>query len=76
MKSCYTTAVIACAIFVPVLSQAQTSQPVTRDQLRSELIALEQHGYQPNRDDYPVTLERAQAALARERNSGYVQPRT
>lgn len=76
MKSRYSTAVIACAIFAPVLSHAQTSQPVTRAQVRNEVIALEKNGYQPNRDDYPVTLERAQAALARQQNSGDVQPRT
>lgn len=76
MKPRYTTAVIACAIFVPALSYSQTSQPVTRAQVRAEVIALVQNGYDPNRDDYPVTLEQAQAALARQHNSGYVQPRT
>jgi len=76
MKPRYTLALIAAALLAPALSQARTSQPVTRAQVRDEVIALVTHGYDANRDDYPVTLQRAQAALARQQNGGHVPPRT
>jgi hypothetical protein len=60
------TAVIACAVLLPALAHAESNQPVTRAQVRHDLVVLEQNGYQPNRDDYPVTLEQARNAIAQQ----------
>ncbi|MDR5825905.1 DUF4148 domain-containing protein [Caballeronia sp. LZ043] len=60
-------AVIVCAL-LPALAQAENSPSITRAQVGHELLVLEQHGYQPNRDDYPVTLEQARQAIAQQRS--------
>lgn len=66
MKSLIQAVVIAAALAAPVASFAQSSQPVTRAQVRSELIQLEQAGYQPGRADpyYPADIQAAQARVA------------
>ncbi|WCM23805.1 DUF4148 domain-containing protein [Paraburkholderia bryophila] len=66
MKSLIQAVVIAAALVAPVASFAQSNQPVTRAQVRSELIQLEQAGYQPGRADpyYPVDIQAAQARVA------------
>jgi type II secretory pathway pseudopilin PulG len=55
---------IAALVAAPVLSFAQTSQNVTRAQVRAELVQLQQAGYNPASDQtqYPTNI---QAALAR-----------
>lgn len=66
MKSLIQAVVIAAALAAPVASFAQSNQPVTRAQVRSELIQLEQAGYQPGRADpyYPADIQAAQAHVA------------
>ena len=66
MKSLIQAVVIAAALAAPVASFAQSNQPVTRTQVRSELIQLEQAGYQPGRADpyYPADIQAAQARVA------------
>ncbi|MFM0597180.1 MULTISPECIES: DUF4148 domain-containing protein [Paraburkholderia] len=66
MKSLIQAVVIAAALAAPVASFAQSNQPVTRAQVRSELIQLEQAGYQPGRADpyYPADIQAAQARVA------------
>ncbi|ASL47076.1 hypothetical protein bAD24_III06760 [Burkholderia sp. AD24] len=66
MKSLIQAVVIAAALVAPVASFAQSNQPVTRAQVRSELIQLEQAGYQPGRADpyYPADIQAAQARVA------------
>jgi hypothetical protein len=57
---------IAAAIFaIPALSFAQSSQPVTRAQVRAELIQLEKVGYNPASDQtqYPKNIQAAQARV-------------
>jgi Domain of unknown function (DUF4148) len=59
-------AVPAAAVFAaPVLSFAQTSEPVTRAQVRAELVELEQVGYDPSRGEDVHYPDDIQAALAR-----------
>jgi opacity protein-like surface antigen len=66
MKSLIQAVVIAAALVAPVASFAQSNQPVTRAQVRSELIQLEQAGYQPGRADpyYPADIQAAQSRVA------------
>lgn len=68
MKSLIQAVVIAAALAAPVASFAQSSQPVTRAQVRAELIQLEKAGYEPGRSDpyYPADLHAAQARVAQQ----------
>ena len=71
MKSLISAVVVAAALVAPVASFAQSNQPVTRAQVRAELVQLEKAGYNPVGDhtDYPSNLLAAQAV-----NSGYGAP--
>jgi hypothetical protein len=65
MKSLIQAVVIAVAIAAPVASFAQANQPVTRAQVRAELVQLEKAGYQPGHADphYPADIQAAQARV-------------
>jgi Domain of unknown function (DUF4148) len=65
MKSLIQAVVIAAAIAAPVASFAQANQPVTRAQVRAELVQLEKAGYQPGQSDvyYPENIQAAQARV-------------
>ncbi|MBN3804580.1 DUF4148 domain-containing protein [Paraburkholderia sp. Ac-20336] len=65
MKSLIQAVVIAAAIAAPVASFAQTTQPVTRAQVRAELVQLEKAGYQPGLADpqYPANIQAAEARI-------------
>jgi hypothetical protein len=83
MKTLISAVVVAAALAAPVASFAQANQPVTRAQVRAELVQLEKAGYNPVGDhtDYPANLQAAQArvdaqngtaqAAAQVDNSGY-----
>jgi len=78
MKSLTHTAVIAvalAALAAPVASFAQSSAPVTRAEVRSQLEQLQAAGYRPEMDktQYPANLQAAQLRVDRETNaaSGY-----
>ncbi|MDR3097698.1 MAG: DUF4148 domain-containing protein [Paraburkholderia sp.] len=57
--------VVAAAVALPVLSFAQSTQPITRAQVRQELVALQQAGYNPSADEtqYPRNIQQAEARL-------------
>jgi hypothetical protein len=61
VQSLVTAAVFA----VPAASFAQSNQPITRAQVRAELIQLEKAGYNPASDQtqYPKNIEAAQARV-------------
>ncbi len=65
MKSIIYAAVAASALAVPLASFAQSSEPVTRDQVKAELLQLEQNGYQPEASDaqYPANAQAAEARI-------------
>jgi hypothetical protein len=64
MKSLINLA-FAVALIAPVLSHA--ASPVTRAQVRAELIDLEDAGYNPVDDNhYPQNLKRAETIVARQ----------
>lgn len=65
MKSLVQAVVIAAALAAPVASFAQSNQPVTRAQVRAELVQLEKAGFHPGYDDphYPANIQAAQARV-------------
>jgi hypothetical protein len=60
-------AVAAGALAAPALSFAQSNGPLTRAEVRAELIRVEQAGYQPGLGDntnYPADIQAAEAKIA------------
>ncbi|ALL70320.1 Protein of unknown function (DUF4148) (plasmid) [Paraburkholderia caribensis MBA4] len=67
MKSLIQAVVVAAALAAPVAVFAQANQPVTRAQVRAELIQLEKAGYHPGDGDhttYPAELQAAEAKVS------------
>jgi hypothetical protein len=58
--------IVAAVVAVPVLSFAQSNQPVTRAQVKAELAQLEKAGYNPGGDynTYPQNLQAAEARVS------------
>jgi hypothetical protein len=77
MKSLIHAVVVAAALTVPALSFAQSNGPLTRAQVRAELIQLEQAGYQPGRANdayYPDGIQAAMARVASQNAVAQTQP--
>ncbi|SAK48608.1 membrane protein [Caballeronia temeraria] len=57
--------IVAAAVALPALSFAQSSQPLTRAEVRAQLVELEQAGYDPASDQtqYPQNIQAAQARV-------------
>ena len=70
MKTLVCLTLAVSALVSPALSFAQSApSPVTRAQVRAELVRLEQAGYQPAAGDdpyYPEDIQAAEAKVARE----------
>ncbi|MGF6756029.1 DUF4148 domain-containing protein [Paraburkholderia sp. GAS334] len=66
MKALIKAAVVAAVLAAPVVSFAQSNEPVTRAQVREELVQLQKAGYSPldDRNSYPVHIEAAEARIA------------
>jgi hypothetical protein len=67
IKSLVSAVAFASALAAPAVSFAQQSNgPVTRAQVRAELVQLEKAGYQPGRNDpeYPADIQAAEARVA------------
>ncbi|CAN7787876.1 DUF4148 domain-containing protein [Caballeronia sp. LjRoot34] len=66
MKSLIQAVVVAAAFAAPVVSFAQSNQPVSRTQVRAELLLLEKAGYSPHGRDpyYPADIQAAEARVA------------
>jgi hypothetical protein len=67
MKSLIQAAVVAAALAAPVAVFAQSNTPLTRAQVRAELVQLEKAGYQPGQGDnvsYPAQIQAAEAKVA------------
>jgi hypothetical protein len=77
MKPLIQAIAVAVAVVMPVASFAQSSSPVTRAQVRAELVQLEKAGYRVGDGDqahYPSALEAAEAKVAAQQvttNDGY-----
>jgi hypothetical protein len=75
MKSLIQAVAVVAALVVPVASFAQSNAPVTRAQVRAELVQLEHVGYHVGDGDntsYPNAIQAAEARVsAQNGNSGY-----
>ncbi|WP_069268028.1 DUF4148 domain-containing protein [Paraburkholderia nodosa] len=75
MKSLAKTFVILTILSAPAVSFAQSNSAVTPEQVRAELIQLEQAGYRPGDGDntnYPADIQAAEARVAAQNGgSGY-----
>ena len=72
MKSLIKAVAIAAVLAVPVASFAQSNQPVTRAQIRTELVQLEKAGYVPsnsNDTQYPANIQAAEARVAAQKSA-------
>ncbi|WP_233870357.1 DUF4148 domain-containing protein [Paraburkholderia adhaesiva] len=69
MKSLINAVIVVAVLAAPAITFAQPNQPLTRAEVREELVQLEKSGYNP-RDDvhYPANLQRAEAILAEQKN--------
>jgi len=73
MKSLVQAVVIAAALAAPVAAFAQSNQPVTRAQVRAELVQIEKAGYRPGDGDnttYPAPIQAAEAKIAAQDATG------
>ncbi|SAL04875.1 membrane protein [Caballeronia calidae] len=67
MKTFISAVAVAAALAVPALSFAQQSDaPITRAQVRAELVQLEKAGYNPNISDpsYPSNIQAAETRVS------------
>jgi hypothetical protein len=66
MNSLVKTIVIVGAFVTPIASFAQSNDPVTRAQVRAELVELEQTGWRPTQGHttYPADIQAAEAKVA------------
>ena len=78
MKTTTMTLAILFAIATPAISFAQpTGGPITRAQVRGELVQLEHAGYKPSKVHYPADIQAAEARVSAQdihksnANSGY-----
>jgi Domain of unknown function (DUF4148) len=72
MKSLIQAVVVAAALVAPVASFAQQSNaPVTRAQVRADLVQLEQAGFHPSISDpyYPANIQAAEARVSQQNSS-------
>lgn len=69
-------ALAASALAVPALSFAQSNAPLTRAEVRADLIRVEQAGYNPSTSDdanYPADIQAAEAKIAAQDSSQTTQ---
>lgn len=77
MKSLVKAAVVAVVFAAPAFSFAQQQQPLTRAQVREELVQLRAAGYDPSDwMHYPDNIQAAQAKLAAQRAAHAYGPST
>ncbi|WP_277187143.1 DUF4148 domain-containing protein [Caballeronia sp. BR00000012568055] len=64
-KSLVPALVIASALAVPALAQAREDGPVTRAEVKANLVQLERAGYNPASDQttYPANIQAAEARV-------------
>lgn len=72
MKSLIKAVAVAVVLAAPVASFAQSNQPLTRAEVRAQLVQLENAGYHPaaGRDPYyPQDIQAAEARVATQNGS-------
>jgi hypothetical protein len=74
MKSLFEAAVIAALITAPLAAFAQSSQPLTRAEVRADLVQVEKAGYNPNDwIHYPENIQAAEARVAAEKGGAQAE---
>lgn len=76
MKSLIKAVAIAAVLAIPAVSFAQSNQPVTRAQVRAELVQLEKAGYNPavsSDPTYPEDIQAAEAKVAAQNGAAVAQ---
>jgi hypothetical protein len=65
-KMIISLALAAATLGAPVLSFAQSNAPLTRAEVRADLVRVEQAGYSPSANDinYPADIQVAEAKIA------------
>ena len=69
MNSSIKAAFVTTVVLVPALAFAQSSGPLTREQVRTQLVQLERAGYNPLSDcsgNCPGSLRRAEAVVVQQ----------
>jgi hypothetical protein len=58
--------IVAAAVALPAFSFAQSNQPITRAEVRAQLVELQKAGYDPASDQtqYPQNIQAAEARIA------------
>jgi predicted peptidase len=66
MKSLIKAVAVALVLAAPVASFAQSNQPLTRAEVRAQLVQVEKAGYNPTAVDidYPNDIQAAEARVA------------
>jgi hypothetical protein len=65
--------IVAAALAIPAVSFAQSNQPLTRAEVKAQLIQVEQAGYNPamDRTTYPAEIQAAEAKIAAQNAQSY-----
>jgi hypothetical protein len=68
MQSLIKVAAVTAVLLGPVLAFAQSSEPLTRAQVRAQVLQVEKAGYDPSANDfrYPENLQHAEAKIAQQ----------
>lgn len=76
MKMLFAAATLLSMALMATTAQAQTNEPLTRAQVRSELVDLTHAGYAPTSEDatYPNSIQSAEARAAA--HTGTNEPQT
>lgn len=72
MKALIQAVLISCALAAPAFAFAQsTNGPVTRAEVKADLVRVEQAGYRPQGNDlyYPADIQAAEAKIAAQQTS-------
>ncbi|MFM0045861.1 DUF4148 domain-containing protein [Paraburkholderia sediminicola] len=74
MKSLIKAVALVVVLAAPVASFAQSEQPLTRAEVRAQLVQIEQAGYNPavaTDSTYPADIQAAEARVAAQHDTGY-----
>ncbi|SAK81618.1 membrane protein [Caballeronia calidae] len=66
--------IVAAALAIPAVSSfAQSNQPLTRADVKAQLVQLERAGYNPNTNNttYPADIQAAEAKVAAQNGQSY-----
>jgi hypothetical protein len=75
-KYLFSAFVVASALIAPACAFAQTSAPLTRAEVKAQLVQLEAAGYNPSSDHttYPRNIQAAEARVAAQNESASYGP--